>query len=392
MRIAFLGPYPAEAHLPPGGLGADHRDRHEHPATWMSHLISGLSRHSSVELAVFAESRSIRRIHTVKSQGATITFLPKHEPIRSDPHHAFWPSRLRLRGPLKAFRPDVVQGFGTESGYGYIATRMPYPSVVFIQGILARIGPCLDTMPLHMRAMLRYERAAILRAGAIVAETAFASQWAQSIRPDALIHTIPHGADPAWFDLERESTAGLVAAVGTLRQIKGFDTVIRAFALVTNPAARLVVIGDGPGLDADQALAASLGIADRVTFTGSLPLPRVIETLRRAQVLLLGSRMDTAPNVITEAHALGVPVIATAVGGIPDMIEDGVDGFLVPVNCPEAMAFHLRQILASPESARQMGEAGRNKVRRLNHPDRVTDLHLALYDALLKRRTSEVAS
>ena len=93
--------------------------------------------------------------------------------------------------------------------------------------------------------------------------------------------------------------------------------------------------------------------------------------------------MDTSPNVITEAHAVGLPVIGTAAGGIPDMIDDGRDGFIVPIDGSEAMALRMEHLLSDPQRCEEMGRSGRKKVRELNDPVRVAEKHVDFYREII---------
>ena len=96
--------------------------------------------------------------------------------------------------------------------------------------------------------------------------------------------------------------------------------------------------------------------------------------------------MDTSPNVITEAHAVGIPVVGTRAGGIPDMIKEDEDGFVVPVDDVSAMAERMADLLRSRERRMAMGLAGREKVRVLNDPGRVTEEHVEYYREILDAR------
>jgi glycosyltransferase involved in cell wall biosynthesis len=100
-------------------------------------------------------------------------------------------------------------------------------------------------------------------------------------------------------------------------------------------------------------------------------------------VLVLPSLSEALGLVLLEAGALGVPVVATAVGGIPEVVEDGVTGILVPPGQPDALADAVTRLLRDPERARAMGEAGRARVEREFTLERTIAGHLAVYESLL---------
>jgi glycosyltransferase involved in cell wall biosynthesis len=93
--------------------------------------------------------------------------------------------------------------------------------------------------------------------------------------------------------------------------------------------------------------------------------------------------MDTSPNVITEAHAIGIPVIGTRVGGIPEMIVHEVDGFLVDGNDATTMASYMNDILDDPQKAQRMGAMGRKKVQILNDPARIAAANRNFFSEVL---------
>jgi glycosyltransferase involved in cell wall biosynthesis len=110
--------------------------------------------------------------------------------------------------------------------------------------------------------------------------------------------------------------------------------------------------------------------------------------MEKSNMLVIGSRMDTSPNVITEAHAVGLPVIGTAAGGIPDMIDEGRDGFIVQTADCEAMALRMEYLLSDPQRCAEMGRAGREKVRELNDPVRVAEKHMEFYREIIEMQRS----
>jgi len=159
-----------------------------------------------------------------------------------------------------------------------------------------------------------------------------------------------------------------VGTVARLVGVKDIDLMLRSFARVAAemPTARLAVVGDGPdGLGLRQT-AVSLGIAERVAFTGRVP--SIWPALRRLSVYWLTSISEGLPLSIMEAMSTGLPVVASAVGGVPEVLEDGVSGFVVSRVDREAaaaaMAGRVTQLLEDPDLCLAMGRAGANRVTR----------------------------
>ncbi|HSL93592.1 MAG TPA: glycosyltransferase [Bacillota bacterium] len=173
---------------------------------------------------------------------------------------------------------------------------------------------------------------------------------------------IPNGIDewPAVGQalVAREGT--LVCSIGRFTHIKGFDVLLQAMALLSSRGLRfrLVLIGDGPDATALRELAERLAIADRVDFMGYVHNARGM--LADADLLVLASRSEGQPIVLLEAMAAGVPVVSTAVGGVPEIVKDGDTGLLVPAEDPEALADAMQRVIQDPELAQRLRSNGRH--------------------------------
>jgi glycosyltransferase involved in cell wall biosynthesis len=157
--------------------------------------------------------------------------------------------------------------------------------------------------------------------------------------------------------LRLDPGAFVVVGLGRLVPIKGFDLLVRALPAVVAqlPAARLVLVGDGAERPRLDALARSLGVTARLEMTGELF--DVTTHLAAADVLAVPSRNEGMGRVIVEAMALGIPVVATAVGGIPDVVTDGESGRLVPPEDVVALAAALVELGRDEALRDKLGEA-----------------------------------
>lgn len=173
------------------------------------------------------------------------------------------------------------------------------------------------------------------------------------------------GVTPANYGTRPRATFGQhVLFVGRLDAVKGVPLLLEAFAAARarHPEARLTVVGDGPARAALEAQAAALGIAGATTFTGYRSQEEVAALLEEADMLVLPSFAEGLPVVLMEAMASRIPVIASGVAGVPELVQDGVSGFVVPAGDVETLTVRLEKLLADPELCRRMGEAGRVKV------------------------------
>jgi predicted glycosyltransferase/glycosyltransferase involved in cell wall biosynthesis len=167
-----------------------------------------------------------------------------------------------------------------------------------------------------------------------------------------------------------ERDRSLVLAVGRLVEKKGFDVLVDAFRILRDADnhVRCIIVGEGDQRERLTALIAEADLADSVRLAGPLPSERVLELMRQAGVLAVpcvtgadGNR-DALPTVVLEAMASGLPVVATPVGGIAEMVRDGVEGRLVYERDPSALAKALSDVLADTESWEAMSRAGKRTV------------------------------
>jgi glycosyltransferase involved in cell wall biosynthesis len=183
---------------------------------------------------------------------------------------------------------------------------------------------------------------------------------------------IYNGLDLQQFSPDRRvpERPPLVLAVGRLIEKKGFDDLIRACAVLRREGCefRCRIVGKGPLRSILRDLIKDLGLEAHVELAGPMPREALLEEYRRASVLVapcvVGSdgNRDGLPTVITEAMALGVPVVATDVTGIPELVEEGRTGFLVPQRDPRALAGAIRRVLDDPGGAELLARAGRERV------------------------------
>jgi glycosyltransferase involved in cell wall biosynthesis/O-antigen/teichoic acid export membrane protein len=162
--------------------------------------------------------------------------------------------------------------------------------------------------------------------------------------------------------LEPPDTVRRIVTVGRLIAPKRVDEIIRAVASL-GPGTELVIVGDGPEEANLRALAADLGIADRIRFLGRLPQHEVLSVIARSHVFVLNSTYEGLPHVLLEAMYVGVPAVARAVGGVPEVLGDGRTGLLIQSNDLDQLRGAIRRLLDDPALYRRLSEAGRAEVR-----------------------------
>jgi glycosyltransferase involved in cell wall biosynthesis len=200
---------------------------------------------------------------------------------------------------------------------------------------------------------------------------------------------------PAWTDIEvfLKACEGdgtrepVILYAGVLTPLKGVHHLLHAFAKVAQefPEVRLEIVGRDENPDYAKELRQEvfrLRLNGRVSFVGKVPQAELANQMHRSRVFVLPTYSEGLPRVVFEAMATGVPVIATAVSGIPEIIQNEITGFLVPPGDEEALAERLRWVLKHPQEAKAMGHRAREFARSFFSPE----VYLAGY-----RRLFEIA-
>jgi glycosyltransferase involved in cell wall biosynthesis len=214
----------------------------------------------------------------------------------------------------------------------------------------------------------------IENAAAVVTVSDYAVRLLQERFPEsaAKVRRVYNGVDLARFqptDFGKTKTA--IVSIGRLIEKKGFADLISACALLRSRGHAFLcsIIGEGPLEESLRAQIVAAGLEESVELTGPQTQTQIAERLAHATMFVLpctrevDGGMDNLPTVIMEGMAAGLPVVSTPLGGIPEMIEPGVNGELVPERQPEALCAAIERLIADPEKARTFGNAGREIAR-----------------------------
>ena len=185
-----------------------------------------------------------------------------------------------------------------------------------------------------------------------------------------------------------------IVCLGRLVSEKGFDLALRAFVTILDrfPQARLIVAGDGPLRSELQYQVAGYHIHHAVDFLGWVQPDEVPSLINSATFVLMPSRQDSMPLVALEAALMGRPVVATNVEGIPEVVIHEHTGILVEQENSEALAAGVIFLLSHPETARQMGQVARRRVKEVFSWERHVDAYDALYRSLISGSEIENSS
>jgi glycosyltransferase involved in cell wall biosynthesis len=274
-------------------------------------------------------------------------------------------------------RPDVVDGG--------VARRLGCASVSTVHGFTRGSGPVQRLYEhVHLIALRRFD-----------AVVAVSSPLATELESAGISRDRVHTVSNAWagdapFERKRarqelgiDEGERLIGWVGRLSSEKAPESLLRALPLLEDEAVAVGFIGDGPLQPQLETRAVELGIGSRVRWFGRIP--NAGRLLAAFDVLALTSLTEGTPMVLLEAMAAGVPIVATQVGGVPDVLQEGA-GLLVPPGDSEALARALGRVLRDAGQADEVRKAGQRRLESAYTPDTWVERYGAVYHAALAQR------
>jgi len=293
---------------------------------------------------------------------------------------------------VRKFKPDIVSAHSTKAGYAtrLVCAILRKPVIFTAHGWAFTEGRSTWQRPVLALA----ERLAARTTAAIICVSNYDRELALKFKvaaPEKLA-LIYNGVDPTPLlsargeQVRREFGLGkapVLAMVGRLAPQKDPLTLLEACKLLEADF-RLMIVGDGELRGRAEALVSQGNLRDKVIFTGERQdIPGI---LAACDILVLSSRWEGLPLVIIEAEIIGLPVVASAVGGVPELIEDGVTGFIVPPRNPQALADILQKLLGDAHLCHKVGSAAREKALcEFTFNNMLTKTH-QLYEDILRNK------
>jgi glycosyltransferase involved in cell wall biosynthesis len=301
--------------------------------------------------------------------------------------YRWWLLRLQRR-----LRFDVLHCHGVYPP-GYLAAlcreQLGVPALITSHGGDIREGNPRLQKPVVQK---RYQRA-LQDADALVSISRFTEENFRRLHPEGRILSIPNGVDPGLFAAPAARPENLDPGIGTkeyilflgrLKNRKGVDVLLEAMSKVqANGQIQLVIGGDGEERPALEALAGKLQLTNRIRFLNAVHGPVKTYLLQNALCTVVPSKdWEAFPLVVLESYAAGVPVLATRIPGLEDLVLPGKTGWLAPPESPERLGASLTRILADPASAHILRPAVLEHVRAYSW-QAIAQRHVQLYEELL---------
>jgi glycosyltransferase involved in cell wall biosynthesis len=353
----------------------------EHPATWQRVLLAELERDPAIQLHIVALRKHLKKSETFERNGVVFHLIKTIGGLRAPT--IFWSDTWLIGRILRSIGPDVVHAWGTEKGAGLVASRLQYPYILTMQGLLGWLSE-LTRLDMYHRFAALLERRTLRRASIVTVESSFGVSYLKQRYPNLDLHQVEHAPLPLFRRIERrpQSVPVRFLFVGSFTYGKGVDVMLKALDRFKEETAfELVVVGHVDD-SASRSLKTEVSseLWKRVRFTGNLPAERIADELAVATIVLYPTRCDNSPNSVKEAVVAGVPVVASAIGGIPDYVWPARNGVLFqPGDIGECLTA-IRTACNHPLFSRGLvASSSLNDARDYLSPHRMTHQFVDLY-------------
>lgn len=369
-----------------------------HNAPWIANGVRALVESGAIDLHVVTYHNRLSGDHNFVENG--VTFHVIRTPLPSVPRAAvfYQLDRRPFLRTLRAIQPDIVHGHGTENIFSYIAVTAGLPSVISMQAVMAELVRTYTsfsrTWCAHsiVRAIEAYT---LRRAHRVFIEAPFVEALIRRINPDLSVHLAGNIVSAPFFGVRRAGGVPKkkIMFIGRLTQSKGVEEIVSAFHRVSesDPALELHLVGRGDAAYVRSRLTPLIEsgrAARRIRLRGYLTAHEIAEDYVDAAMVVLPTYYDTSPNVIAEAMVAGVPVVATAVGGLPYMLDGGRFGQLVAVRDVDALAAAIRFNLHHAEAAAARADQARPTARHRYGSELFVSRMLECYRNLIPKESA----
>lgn len=320
----------------------------QHPATWLPVLAAEFAGRAELQLHVIVLRNNVPASQSFVVDGITYHVLKIPRMTRAP--SLFWTDTRAIRSKVREIRPDIVHAWGTERGAALVASRLGIPYLVTMQGIMSWYRQLIP-FSMHDRFVSVLEEIALRRAPFVTTECVFAARYLTDRYPKLTVIQAEHAPSCLFHQVERipQTKPLRLVFVGTPGHRKGTDLLLLGLErLVSELEFELIIIGGGESYIGELRPQLSSELQRRLKLIPNLMPEGVARELASATMLVLPTRVDTSPNAVKEAVVAGVPVVASAIGGVVDYVVPGLNGFTFEAGNLDAFISALRMTASHP--------------------------------------------
>jgi len=394
MRIAWLCAYPVD--ILPKDKVRSNPSKVFHPATWAVNLAGSLSKEKNIELHIVTETPNIRCsarfryndifFHILK-RPYCIPLINKGLPssLLIGELTKYYLDKLKFENEINKIKPDLIHAHGTETRYSYIASKMKSPVLVSMQGIVGYLKQFLPGKGWNLREKMEIET--IKNSRFFISRADFTDSYIRKYNDKAQIFHLDDMVTDEFFNMPRKPVQYRLFFAGSVLKSKGIEDLLTAFVYLTEKYKKMELRIAGSYMSSyKEDLINKMDLypfGSRIKFLGHLDRKEMLREYSETDVFVFPSYFETSPNVIMEAMSMGLPIVSTYAGGIPDMIKPEKNGLLVKTGSPYDLAHSIAFLFENREQALKLGtQAKRDALQRFKR-EIVTEKTLALYEKIL---------
>lgn len=359
---------------------------HPHFGTAPQGLLDGFAQLSDVEVHVISCSQ--REIHSEPKLAPNIWFHSLHVPKIGWLRTGYQGCIRAVRKKLREIQPDIVHGQGTERDCALSAVFSGYPNVLTIHGNMRLITAMFPPKVFSANWFTaKLEAFTIPRSDGVVAITTYTQRAVEDLAKK--IWLLPNAVDWSFADAHvSDARPATLLVVGGVDPRKNQNAFIDALAPLAEEMPFVVKFLGTVHRESEygQGFLSRMEKYPWCTFEGMADRDKLRSYFKDATLLVLPTREDNCPMVVLEAMAAGVPVIASEVGGIPDLIDDRRTGLFCNPDSAESMRETVRQILTDSSLRRTLAKNARDEAAKRFHPKVIAEKHIEIYREVLSRK------
>ncbi len=382
MHVAMVTVFPEDPHRINGGV-----------AGVASYLVEEFRKHPDLKVTVLAPESRIGQTTSEQWENVTVYRLGKQGLWRFLPGTLYYmfTGKRQIKSLLKQINPDIVH----LQGFTFLATNLDQTSLLTIHGIAEQDARWDNRWGLFRRPRRLFTKLTEAYARRRISHVIVISQYTKQFFPEEnntrKIWLIENPVAESYFNVEWKFEPGRILCCARIRPLKNILGLIEAFALIAKhfPRAQLRIAGtpETDYLEACKQKVEANGLKDKVHFLGNISIDEVQIELSKANCLVFPSFQENAPLTIAEAMAVGIPVVASNVGGIPEMIKDYKTGLLIDPYDTQSISNAVSKILSDEMLARSIGQSAKEAALERYTASTTCEKTLQVYREILENQS-----
>ena len=394
IKICWLASYPIDLLLPE--LKTSQNISFE-STMWLVSLSEVLARNNGIELHIITHAAKIpfdqyiikNKIHFhvlrysfIKNKG-----YPSYFPLNVISW--YYPILKKILKIIEEIKPDIVHAHGTEGVYSLAALKSKLPNLTSIQGIISEYIKLNFSISLFFQRPI--EKYCIRKNINFGCRTNWDNSFVKSINKDAQLFYAPEALSYAFYEVKWQGIRNInkLIFVGNLIERKRIEILIDAvYKLIKlNKDINVVIVGGGSSkyIESIKNKMNELQIEDRFEFKGFMKSEQIANELSGAGIYVHTANMDNSPNSLCEAMAIGMPTVASNVGGIPSIIDNGKNGLLFELDDVDDLCLKINKYLNNHEYAKTIAKNASIEAINRNYPDNVAKITLDVYMRIIDK-------